>query len=167
MADMVIGIFKDSKHAGMAVSEFKDKGLTNDITVVAKDDVMKDTSVHEIKKDVSEGATAGAVAGATVGGLAGLLAGVASFVVPGVGLLVLGPLATVLTGVAGGALSGSVMGALVDYGVPEEKAKLYEQKLNAGEVLIGVSTANMNTQEATAIMQKHNAEEVQTIHSND
>lgn len=165
MADTVIGIFKDSKQAGNAVSEFISKGLTNDVTVVAKEEVMGDTKTHEVKKDVSEGATTGAVAGATVGGLAGLLTGVASFVVPGVGLLILGPLASILTGLAGGALSGGLMGALVDYGLPEEKAKLYEQRLQAGEVVVGVSTASINSDEAKQILEKHNAHETQIIQS--
>lgn len=165
MAEMIVGIFKDSKDAGNVVSEFKGKGLTDEITVVAKESVARDTKVHEIQKDISEGATTGAVAGATVGGLAGLLAGVASFVVPGVGLLVFGPLATVLTGIAGGALSGGLVGALVDYGVPEEKAKLYEQRLQAGEVVVGVTTGQMNANEVMEIMQRNNAEEISTVNT--
>ncbi|HRN69967.1 MAG TPA: DUF1269 domain-containing protein [Candidatus Woesebacteria bacterium] len=165
MAEMIIGIFHDSKDAGNVVSEFKSKGVTDEITVVAKESIAGDTKVHEIQKDVSEGATAGAVAGATVGGLAGLLTGVASFVVPGVGLLVFGPLATVLTGIAGGALSGGLVGALVDYGIPEEKAKLYEQRLQAGEVIVGVTTGHMNANEVMNIMNQHNAEEISVVHT--
>ncbi len=164
MADMIIGIFEDSKDAGMVVSEFKSKGLTDEITVVAKKELMEDSEVHEIKKDVSEGTTTGAVAGATVGGIAALLAGAASFVVPGVGLLVFGPLATMLTGLAGGALSGGIVGALVDHGLPEEKAKLYEQRLEAGEVAIGVTVGKMDADEVRAIMSSHHAEEIQEIH---
>lgn len=163
MADTVIGIFSDSKKAGNAVSEFVDKGFTNDITVVAKEDVMGDTNVHEVKKDVTEGATAGAVAGATVGGLAGLLSGVASFVVPGVGLLIYGPLATFLSGLTAGALTGGLMGGLVDYGIPEEKAKVYQQRLEAGEVLVGVSTNNMTTDDAQAVLETHGADEIEVI----
>jgi uncharacterized membrane protein len=163
MADTVIGIFRDNKQAGNAVSEFVNKGFTNDITVVAKEGVMGDTNVHEVKKDVTEGTTTGAVAGATVGGLAALLSGVASFVVPGVGLLVYGPLATFLGGLAAGALTGGLMGALVDYGIPEEKAKVYQQRLEAGEVLVGVSTGNMTSDDAQMVLKKHGANEIEVI----
>lgn len=158
--DTVIGIFTDSKHAGEAVSDLINKGYTNDVTVISKEE-GEEITTHEVKKDVSEGTTTGAVAGAAVGGIAALLSGVSSFVLPGLGLLVLGPLAGFLTGIGAGALTGGLVGALADWGIPEETAKAYEQRLNEGEVLVGVTTDK--TDGAIEILENHGVDETQTF----
>lgn len=160
--DTMVGIFTDSKHAGEAVSDLINKGYTNDVTVISKDE-SEGIETHEVKKDISEGTTTGAVAGAAVGGIAALLSGVSSFVLPGLGLLVLGPLAGFLTGLGAGALTGGIVGALVDWGIPEEAAKAYEQRLNEGEVLVGVTTDN--TDEVREILESHGVDETQTFHT--
>ncbi|MFA5136435.1 MAG: DUF1269 domain-containing protein [Patescibacteria group bacterium] len=164
MADILLGIFTDSKQAGNAVAEFVNKDLAQDITIVAKDDLVTDTGTeHVIKKDVSRGSIAGAATGAAVGGIAGLLAGASSFALPGLGLIALGPIASVLAGAGGGATAGGIVGALVDYGLPDEKARLYQQRVQAGEVLVGVLTNRIMTEDARAIMEKHDVDETQTI----
>jgi uncharacterized membrane protein len=156
--DTIVGIFRDSKHAGEAVSELNNKGYTNDVTVIAKEG--EEVTTHDVKKDISDGTTTGAVAGAAVGGIAALLSGVSSFVLPGLGLLVLGPLAGFLTGLGAGAVTGGLVGALVDWGIPEETAKAYEERLNEGEVLVGVTTNN--TDAARQILESHGVDETQT-----
>lgn len=163
MSDVLLGIFKDSKHAGMAVSEFVQQGITDDITVISKEGSTGDVSTQQVQQDLTEGTTAGTIAGATVGTLAALLAGAASFTLPGLGLIVLGPLAAALTGLGAGALTGGLVGAMIDWGIPDATARDYEQRIQAGEVLVGVSTNRIDTIQARAILEKHGANEIHTI----
>lgn len=151
----VIGLFDDSKKAGEAIGDLKAKGYTNDISVIAKDVNDPKISSHQVKQEVGDGATAGAAIGGTMGVLAGILAGATSFLVPGVGLLVLGPLATTLAGAAAGAVTGGVVGALVDKGIPEERAKAYQDAVTSGQVLVSITTDEQRAIEAQDILKSH------------
>ena len=51
MADIVTGLFSDSKQAGAAISELKDKGYTDNISVVAKDPDSGKTTSHSVKNN--------------------------------------------------------------------------------------------------------------------
>lgn len=154
----VIGLFSDSKQAGEVVGDLKAQGYTDDISIVAKDVNTAGITSEDIKKDVSQGAMAGAATGAAIGALGALLVGAASFVLPGVGLVALGPLATLLTGTAAGAATGGLVGALVDWGIPEEKAKDYEQRINSGEVLVAVTSDKDDAAQIQSILQTRGGE---------
>lgn len=52
--------------------------------------------------------------------------------------LVAGPLAAALAGLGAGGAAGGIVGALVGAGIPEARAKRYEQRLNNGGILLGV-----------------------------
>ena len=54
-----------------------------------------------------------------------------SLVIPGLGLIIAGPLAAGLAGAGAGGITGGLIGALVGSGIPEDRAKIYEDgKLN-------------------------------------
>lgn len=167
MSHLVSGLFTDSKSAGEAISILKNKGYTNDISVITKDTRTADTKATDVKKDVADGASAGATSGAALGavaaGVAALLAGAISFVIPGAGLIVLGPLAATLTGAAAGAVAGGVVGALVDAGFPEEKAKMYEHQIQMGDTLVTVSADSTKTAEVQEILEEYGAEGVEVL----
>lgn len=78
-------------------------------------------------------------AGGVVGGTLGLLAGIGALAIPGVGpLIAAGPIIASLAGLGvGGAVVGLV-GALVDLGIPEYEAKLYDGRVRDGGVLLSV-----------------------------
>lgn len=141
MSTLVAGLFTDSKQAGDAVAQLKNKGYTDNISLIAKDE-QGDTNTHQIKEDVSEGAAAGAVVGGPIGALTGLVAGAVTATIPGAVLLIGGPLAVTwgVTGAAVGALGGGLVGALVDAGFPDERAKMFEEHILKGEVLVSVTT---------------------------
>ena len=77
--------------------------------------------------------------GAIVGALAALGTSVA---LPGLGLIVAGPLAAGLAGAGAGGLTGGLLGALVGSGVPEERAKVYETGVKEGGIVMGVTPRN-------------------------
>jgi len=90
-----------------------------------------------------EGTTTGGVAGGIIGGALGWLAGVGALAIPGLGpFIAAGPIMAALSGAAVGATVGGVTGALVGMGIPEYEAKLYEDQIKAGKILISVHTEN-------------------------
>ncbi len=159
MKRTVIGIFQDSKHAGEAVAELKSAGFANDISIVSKNPEDQDMETHEVKRDLGKEAIKGAAGGAAVGGTLGaivaLLAGAATFTIPGVGIAIAGPLAAAFTGAGMGAAGGSIVGALVDMGIPEDRAKQYEQYVSSGDVLVAVNVNEDKVEEAENIINKH------------
>ena len=57
---------------------------------------------------------------------------------PGLNLVIAGPIAAALAGAGAGAVTGGVIGALVGAGIPEYRARVYESGLREGGILIGV-----------------------------
>ena len=51
----------------------------------------------------------------------------------------MGPLAAALAGGGTGGAVGALIGALVGYGIPEERAKVYEQGIKEGGIVFGVT----------------------------
>ena len=86
-----------------------------------------------------EGAGVGAGAGVVAGGVLGALVAAASLVVPGVGLILAGPVAAAMAGAGVGGAAGGLVGALVGAGIPEDRAARYESGLRAGGIVMGVS----------------------------
>lgn len=89
----------------------------------------------------AEGTAAGAGAGGVLGGTLGLLAGIGTVVIPGVGpFIAVGPILATLSGAAVGATVGGIAGGLIGLGIPEVKAKHYENRLKEGFILVSVHT---------------------------
>jgi hypothetical protein len=106
---------------------------------------------------VGGGAKAGATAGVVTGGLIGLLGSIGALAIPGVGpVMAGGALATLLadTAVGGaiGAATGGLLGGLVGLGVPEEKAKAYNDRVSRGEYLVVVEGTDADLATAQGIM---------------
>jgi len=75
---------------------------------------------------------AGVVAGAAVAAVG------SNLVIPGLGLVVAGPLAAALAGAGAGAATGGIVGALVGWNIPEERVKTYDEAIRKGGILMGV-----------------------------
>ena len=69
--------------------------------------------------------------------------------VPGLGLIVAGPIAAALAGAGAGGAAGTLVGALVGAGIPEHRAKVYEAGLREGGILLGVEVRS--SEEASAL----------------
>ena len=61
---------------------------------------------------------------------------------PGLGLLVAGPLAAALAGAGAGGLTGGLIGGLIGAGIPEERAKVYDEGVRNGGIVMGVTPRN-------------------------
>ena len=61
-----------------------------------------------------------------------------SVALPGLGLVIAGPVAAALAGAGAGAATGGLVGALIGWGIPEERVKVYEEGIKEGGILMGV-----------------------------
>ena len=148
-SDMLTGTFRDRESAERAYSALTDRGYSNDdVNVLMSDDTRKHhfSSDTTVETDLGNKAAEGGVTGATIGGVAGAIVGVlaaaGTLAIPGLGLVIAGPLAAGLAGLGAGGAAGGLLGALIGAGIPEERAKLYENDIKAGGIVIGVSPRN-------------------------
>lgn len=143
-----VGAFSNYQDAEIALSELQSTGFPmNKVSVVAQNADGKDiagASVSKSKDDqVGGGAKAGATAGAVTGGLIGLIGSLTALTIPGVGPIVAGGtiaalLGDALVGGAIGAAAGGLAGGLVGLGVPEDRAKGYNDRVSKGGYLVFV-----------------------------
>jgi hypothetical protein len=97
----------------------------------------------ELSNKALESAGVGGAIGVTAGAiLASVVAIGTSIAIPGLGLFIAGPIAVALAGAGAGGLTGGIIGALIGWGIPEERAKLYESDLKSGGIVLGVIPHN-------------------------
>lgn len=139
MNHTVTATFKTYSAAQHALLTLEANGFRDqNISVLVADKTNgKSFSIEEASK-VPEGAAVGGIAGGILGAIAAGLTAVGSVVVPGVGLLVAGPVVAALAGGAAGSAAGGLVGALIGLGIPEHEATRYEGELKKGSVLIAV-----------------------------
>ena len=118
-----------------------------------------------------DGTNVGAIAGAATGGVMGLIVGMGTAaLIPGVGpLVLLGQaaiaLTTTLTSGVIGATAGGLLGGLVGYGIPEDQAKVYTQRINIGEYFVMVEGTEAEVRLAESILTRWNVKELRIYDS--
>ena len=154
----VVGIYDTMAQAEEAVHTLDQAGFPVKHVSVVTQNLASDKATHGYITPGDDLTPHGAATGAWVGGLCGVLIGSAFLWVPGFGpLLVVGRLAALLlAGVEGammGAATGSLLGALVNWGIEEEQILDYEQQVQGGKhLVIAYGTAEAVAQ-AHAILQ--------------
>jgi hypothetical protein len=92
---------------------------------------------------MAEGMAVGGAVGTAVGAtVAAILAAGTALAIPGLGMIIAGPIVAALAGGGAGAVAGGAIGTLVGLGIPESNAKAYEQALREGGVVVGVTPRN-------------------------
>jgi hypothetical protein len=140
----VTGLFTDRERAERGYEALTARGYdAEDINLVMSDDTRKrhfaPGTETELGSKAAKGAGVGGAIGGTVGAIAAAIAAVGtSIVVPGLGLVVAGPLAAALAGAGAGGAAGGLVGALIGAGIPEERVKHYEKGIKEGGILMGV-----------------------------
>jgi hypothetical protein len=140
----VTGLFADRDTAEQGYETLTARGYgTKDINVVMSDDTRRKyfTSGEETElgTKAAKGAGVGGAIGGTVGAIAAAIAAVGtSIAIPGLGLVIAGPLAAGLAGAGAGGATGGIVGALIGAGIPEERVKHYEKGIKSGGILMGV-----------------------------
>ena len=175
-----VGVFANRHDAETAIAELKSAAFPmHKVTIIAQDADRKAdvagvdvTDTTKVGNKADEGATAGALTGGTLGGITGLLVGLGALAIPGVGpIMVAGELATVLTTtVAGGAIgaaAGGLVGALIGLGIPEERARVYSDRVDRGDYLVIVKGSDEEIARAEAILNHRGIEEYGVYDSRD
>ena len=161
------GLFYSRDEAEAAVRALRDAGYDMDrVSVIARDADKIDghETTEEVGNKADDGAAAGALTGGALGGITGLLVGLGALAIPGIGPILLAgaeatAIATTLAGGAIGAAAGGLIGALIGLGIPEEKAKVYSDRVKGGSFLVIVNGTAAEISRAEAIMQRHGVEE--------
>ena len=170
-----VGIFKSHEHVENAIRAFKDNNFDmNDVFLLARnvDNVSGGREVNETHgNEASEGAGIGATSGTVLGGITGFLIGVGVLSIPGVGPILaagaeIGALGSTLAGAGAGALTGGIVGALVGLGIPEEKAKVYEDRIKAGDYLLMVSGDDDTLRRTESIMGNNHVDDFEIFAAN-
>jgi uncharacterized protein YjbJ (UPF0337 family) len=145
----VHGLFKDRESAESAYRSLTERGYTkDDVNVLMSDEARKrhfgddddKSEVAEAGSKAMEGLGVGSAVGGTLGAIIGAVAAIGtSVLIPGLGLVVAGPVAAALAGAGAGGATGGLLGALVGSGIPEEHAKTYDEGIRKGHIYMGVN----------------------------
>ncbi len=177
MTTTITGIFDSRIEAERAVTDLLTAGFTqSEISLLVSDRTRAtmfnettannntahiDTNVAGAPRVSTVEAERGGLAGATVGGAlgaiaAGLTAG-GLLVIPGVNLLVAGPLVAAFAAGGAGATIGGIAGALLGAGFSDSDAKTSESELAAGKAVLTVTAAAARAETARAILRRDGA----------
>ena len=143
----VTGLYRTPEEASRAYADLTTKHSyeADDIDVMMSDetrkrhfgDITPGTEFSHGTK-AAEGLGKGSAIGGGVGAaLAALFAVGTSIAIPGLGLVVAGPIAAALAGAGAGGVTGGLIGALIGAGIPEQRAKEYKRGINEGGILLG------------------------------
>src|SRR5918912_3793798 len=104
-ATLVTGLFKSRAAAEAAVDALIKRGYTRDeISVLMSDATRSKEFAVETRSHAADGAGIGGAVGGTVGAVLAAIAAVGtSIAIPGIGLVVAGPIAAALAGLGAGA----------------------------------------------------------------
>ncbi|MBC7682585.1 MAG: hypothetical protein H7172_09650 [Ferruginibacter sp.] len=147
---LVTGLFPDRASAEAAYGSATTRGYSKDDVNLVMSDATRtqhfanDPNVQtELGNKAAEGAGIGGAIGGTVGAVIAALVAVGTTVaLPGLGLVVAGPLAAAAAGGGLGAAGGGLIGALIGWNIPEERVKEYEEGIKKGGILMGVRAKN-------------------------
>jgi hypothetical protein len=141
---MLTGMFRDRESTEKAYTSLRSRGYNDDdvnlmMSDKTRDSWFSDDDNSDLGSKAMEGAGAGSAIGGTLGAIIGGIAAIGtSVLIPGLGLVVAGPIAAALAGAGAGGLTGGLVGALIGSGIPEDRAKLYESGINEGGAVVGV-----------------------------
>lgn len=139
---IVTGLFRDRDSAENAYNAITHRGYDRrDVNVVMSDATRTkhfsadNAAETELGNKAAEGAGVGGVIGGTIGAIAAAVAAVGTaVVVPGLGFVIAGPIVAALAGAG----AGGLIGALIGWGIPADRVKLYQTGIDDGGILIAV-----------------------------
>ena len=165
MSKTITAVFKTRLAADAALVKLDQAGFTKEQVTML---VTEETRCKHFAIDEDSKAGEGALDGAAIGGLSGALylalASAGAVLIPGLNIVVSGVLLGALAGLGAGAVTGGLVGALVGLGVPEHEAKLYEDTIRKGAILIAIEAHdNATADRIQTILKGSNAESIKAL----
>lgn len=161
-----VGIFTSHIEVKQALYDLKKAGFPlNKVVVIARELISKNPErTRTYGNHAGEGGATGALAGGAVGGITGLFVGIGALAIPLIGPIMLASalttaLATTLAGGAIGLVAGGILGALIGLGIPEERAKIYRDRLLNGDYLVIVEGTDDEIRSANTILRERGVQE--------
>lgn len=162
---LVTGLFKSKTAAESAVDAIMKRGFTrDDISVLMSDSTRSKEFALQTRSHAADGLGIGSAVGGAVGAVLAAIAAVGTTLfLPGINLVIAGPIAAALAGAGAGGATGGLIGALIGAGIPEYRAKVYEAGIKGGGILIGVeSRTGEEVDQLEELMTDLGAEHVRT-----
>ncbi len=163
-----VGTFPTRSEAREALLELQNAGFNMDnVSAIAQitenDSVNEDIEIKSVgdksnggiaSQRTKSGAGTGATLGAATGGILGLVGSLSVLAIPGVGPAIeVGVLlGNALLGSGVGAAGGSIIGALIGWGIPEAEAQQYQDLLDWGSYVVLVEGTEAEVNGAEAIL---------------
>ncbi len=159
---MVTAVFRDRNDSEQAFDYLYHLGYTDQEINVLMSDRTHSTllgqsprsqqSTRRARKP-NEGMGIGGAIGTAVGATLAAVAAIGtSIALPGIGLIIAGPLAAAFAGGGAGAVAGGAIGALAGAGFTQQNAEAYDEALREGGVVLGV--VPLNREHAKAIEER-------------
>lgn len=161
------GVFPQRETAEIALTELKKSGFPMEkVSIIAKDLEKGDRigsakTTHSIGEQNVNSPTAVVSDLATGSTWGTLLVGLSGLALPGIGpILAAGSLGVALLTTLGGVAMGTVANAnlvtsLIDLGIPEEQARVYSDRLLAGNYFVIIDGLEAEINQAQGILSKH------------
>jgi hypothetical protein len=126
----VSGIFRAERNLSNLMEDLHNRGIReDDVSILMAEHTRNRFFSIDDQTKSPEGVTIGGLSGGLLGALLGGLTVAGTVLIPGLGLVVAGPLVGALAGAGLGGAAGGLIGALVGSGIPEHEAKFYEDAL--------------------------------------
>lgn len=145
-SSIVTGLFHDRASAERAYDALIERGYgKDDVNLVMSDATRQssfagDSAATALGHKAAEGAGVGGAIGSTLGAVVAAITAVGtSLAIPGLGLVIAGPIAAALAGAGAGGVTGGLVGALVGWHIPEERIKAYQSGIEQGGILLAVN----------------------------
>ncbi len=159
-APIVTAVFRTAAQVESAYEAAVEHGYKiGDVNVVMSEDTRRQlyTQKSEISSEIGKKAAEGAELGGPTGGRVGIAISIAAAVgaaiaLPGLGFVVAGPIAVALAGAGAAGLAAGLISVMADWGLPEDRQRLYESEISDGGILIGVRTRS--AEDAAAIARR-------------
>jgi hypothetical protein len=141
---------------------YEDADINLVISDATRDGLLSDTRHPSLSSNAAEsadnpakGADLGGPTGGTLGTLAPVIAAVgAAVLIPG--LVIAGPIAIALMAAGAVGVTGGLIGAFKDWGIPQDRVREYEAAVRDGAILIGVNARS--AEDAQQLRQQWQAE---------
>lgn len=157
----VSGVFKDENQATNVIAALEARGVPDeDISVVMSDSTHRDYFNFKTQSKMPEGAAVGASSGGAIGGILAGLTTVGTLAIPGLNIVAVGPIVALAAGVGAGGTLGGVTGALIGLGFKEREAKLFQEQIKSGGILIAARVSKDLKSEAKKVFENNQVEDL-------
>jgi hypothetical protein len=157
---MVVGVFRRPADAQHCYDTLLERGFGDDQFNLMMSEQTRtlyghpleqpspESHQHHAESRAMEGMGVGGAIGTALGSSIAAIAAIGtSLLVPGLNVIVAGPLAAALAGGGAGAVTGGLLGGLIGLGIKEDKAETYHKAIHEGCTVLGVALRTSDRRE--------------------